>query len=358
MMNELPYPMDHKRITRHILFWLAWVFGFTFIKSFGMSIAIYSGWFIYYIVTLPLFVSHTYLIVYWLIPAFLQKRRYVGFSVFFLLLFYLFSVLELVISYELVFKYFSSGSEIPESYLGFGNVLINGLGNFYIILVFMAARSIRIWNIGEEKKKKTARDKLALQVDKAISKVQPKLLIYAVNYIEKLAEKSPEKATRAIALTSEILNEVMIYNGQRYQVIEKEVALIKKLVDLITIFKDTKPDVEFFLSGDPSRIQFPSLILFSFVEMIFRQFDQTEIPELNIEISGFSDMATIQVLIEKPEKTGDEIYGCEELLKHFEQIYPDLISISFDHTPYGCSIVIKRLEETLNARESAIQTGV
>ena len=141
-------------------------------------------------------------------------------------------------------------------------------------------------------------------------------------------------------------------------VIEKEVALIKKLVDLITLFRDKSPEVEFFLSGDPSRIQFPSLILFSFVEMIFRQFDHTEIPELNIEISGFSDMATIQVLLEKPEKIADEIEDCEELLKHFEQIYPDLIAISFDHTSYGCSIVIKRVEETRDALESTIPAGI
>jgi len=354
MMIGLQKHIDRRRLIRHIVFWSAWILGFTFIKSFGMPFSIYAGWFVYYIVTLPIFVAHTYLIVYWLIPAYFNSGKYLLFSVFFILLFYGFSVSELLISNKFIIKYFFSGQERDENFLNAKDVLINGLGNFYVVIVFLAARTIRTWYRENEKEKELFRKKLALQVDRTISKVHPKLLIYAINNIEKLADKSPEKATGAIALTSEILNEILIYNGNRYQVIEKEVALIQKLVKLVKIFSNKPPEVEFFLSGDPSRIEFPSLVLFSFVEMIFRQFEKTEIPEVNIEISGFSNMATIQVLLDKSLKLINELKECEAILNQFEQIYPDLVNVVFEHTGYGCSIVIRSVEQQSKTEQCII----
>ena len=344
-MSAIIGQVDRKRILQHLLFWSVWVVGFTFIKSFGMPFSVYAGWFVYYIITLPIFVAHTYVIVYWLIPRYFTKRRYLLFTLVFLVLFYAFSVLELLISNTLVFRYFSL-EEFNPHYLAPGNVFINGVGNFYIVLVFMAARNVRTWFISLEQQKRLNRQKLALQVDRAIARVQPRLLLYSVNYIEKLAEKSPEDATKAIALTSEILSEVMMYNGKENQVIEKEVTLIKKLVELVSLFRGKVPDVEFFMSGDLSKIRFPALILFSFVEIIFREFDNSVIPEVNIDISGFSNIATIQVLLKNTLKSGLAMKQCEAMLQQFDRIYPGLISIAFEHTHYGCSIVIKRLNES------------
>ena len=119
-MKDWYHHLIHRRVTRHILFWTAWVLGFTFIKSFGMPLSIYAGWFVYYIVTLPIFVLHTYLIVYWLIPAYFRMKKYLLFSVFFIILFFMFSVLELVVSHEFIFKYFETGTRIIENYLSFG----------------------------------------------------------------------------------------------------------------------------------------------------------------------------------------------------------------------------------------------
>ena len=125
------------RSWRHIVFWLCWIFGFTFIKSFGQSYEVYFGWFSYYIVTLPIFVSHTYLVAYVLIPRFFSRKLMPIFITLFLGLFYGFSVLELLLSNEFIFRWYSTGSEISEDYLNPGNVIVSGLGNLYIVLVFL-----------------------------------------------------------------------------------------------------------------------------------------------------------------------------------------------------------------------------
>jgi two-component system LytT family sensor kinase len=96
------------RYLRHGLFWIVWVIGFTFVKSFGASLDVYFGWLIYYIVTLPLFIIHTYLIVYWAAKKFLKGPRIIFFIVLFILLMSVFSFIELIVTDELLSRF------IPE----------------------------------------------------------------------------------------------------------------------------------------------------------------------------------------------------------------------------------------------------
>ena len=87
MSSDLLSKLDQRRGLRHLLFWFVWVVGFTFIKSFGESMDIYLGWFSYYLITLPIFVAHTYLVAYVLVPLFLNKRLFPLFILSFIVLF-------------------------------------------------------------------------------------------------------------------------------------------------------------------------------------------------------------------------------------------------------------------------------
>jgi hypothetical protein len=119
----IPYleQLLRKRIYRHVLFWMFWVFGFTFIKSFGQSFDAYFGWFSYYVITLPIFMGHTYLVTYLLIPRFFTRKGMPVFILLFLGLFYGISVLELLVSHEFIFEWYPVGAEASETYLALSN---------------------------------------------------------------------------------------------------------------------------------------------------------------------------------------------------------------------------------------------
>ena len=138
---------------RHIFFWLCWVLGFTFIKSFGQAYEIYFGWFSYYVLTLPIFVLHTYLVAYVLIPRFFNRKQWPVFALLFVLFFYGFSVLELILSNEFIFVWYPTGSLVTDDYLESGNVIRSGLGNLYIVLVFLAAKTVRNWYMADKQQK-------------------------------------------------------------------------------------------------------------------------------------------------------------------------------------------------------------
>ena len=341
--------LSENRTWRHVFFWICWVLGFTFIKSFGEPGEAYFGWFSYYVLTLPIFVAHTYLVSYGLIPYFFSKRYYPVFIVLFLGLFYGFSVLELLLSNELIFKWYPTVYEISTDYLAPGFVIRSGLGNLYIVLVFLASRSIRNWYLADNKQRELQQTELQLQMEDAMTRVQPLMLLFAIDHIDRMVDRSAPEVTEAIAQTSELLSEVMIYHGEEQHLFSREIKLVKKLVKLVALFRGSKPDVEFFISGDPGRIQLPSMILFSFVDFIFRKFDKDlHLPELNIEASGYSNMITIQVLNSGTKKHDNNMEECMQTIQQLESCYRGKVIITLESHNYGCSVIIRNSNTTVN----------
>jgi len=342
MRRTVLMKLEQNRTWRHLAFWVCWVLGFTFIKSFGEASDVYLGWFSYYLLTLPIFVAHTYLVAYFLIPLFFNKRWYPLFVGLFLALFYGFSVLELLLSNEFIFKWYPTGSAITEDYLKAGNVLASGLGNLYIVLVFLAARTVREWYNADMRRKELMQVELQQQMENAITKVQPLMLLYAIDSIDRMVDESSPEVTRAIALTSELLSEVMVYNEEDPKLFNREIELVRKLVHLVSVIRNCEPDVEFFISGDPGQINLPPMILFTLVDMVFRKFEkESSLPELNIEASGYSDMITVQVMSSGARKQDETLQDCLNTVKQLESYYNGRVSISLESRAYGCSVIIR-----------------
>src|SRR5690554_2764000 len=89
-----------QRMVLHTGFWLAWVVSFTVLQSLGQGIETFSIWLRYYVITLPVFIGHTYLIAYWLVLYTFYKNRYGLLIMGVLVLLPVFSIIELIISNE------------------------------------------------------------------------------------------------------------------------------------------------------------------------------------------------------------------------------------------------------------------
>ncbi len=343
--------LENSRVWRHMAFWICWVLGFTFVKSFGEASEVYWGWFFYYLLTLPIFMAHTYVVAYVLIPLLFTKRWFPVFTLLFLGLFYGFSVLELLLSNEFIFEWYPTGSAIMEDYLRAGNVIASGLGNLYIVLVFLAARTVREWYNADNRQKELMQVELKQQMEHAITRVQPLMLLYAIDSIDRMVDQSSPDVTRSIALTSELLSEVMVYNEEEPKLFNREIELVRKLVHLVSVIRHSKPDVEFFISGDPGQIHLPPMILFTLVDMIFRKFEkESALPELNIEASGYSDMITVQVMYNSTRKQDETVQECLNTVKQLESYYNGRVYISMESHSYGCSVILRnKVRENENA---------
>jgi hypothetical protein len=176
-----------------------------------------------------------------------------------------------------------------------------------------------------------------------------------------VAESSPD-VTKAIALTSELLNEVMIYHEEKNKLFSGEIVLVRKLVVLISVIRECKPDVEFFISGDPNQIKMPPMILFTIVDMIFRKFEGESLPELHIEASGYSNMITVQILSSGTKKHEETMADCLQTMKQIETFYKCQVSMNIESHSYGCSVVVRNNDlpaaNTIHPRTDAVNSPV
>jgi two-component system LytT family sensor kinase len=153
------------RILQHVLFWAAWVVSFTIIQSLGEGIHEYFVWLMYYLTTLPVFVVHTYLIAYWLLPWVHENHNYLLFLLGIAVFLLVFSVIELVVSNELVFKLYDAEKSFGPGYLNIKNIVLSGIGNHFIILVFFAIKAGRSWYHSKNRKEELLRKKTETELE-------------------------------------------------------------------------------------------------------------------------------------------------------------------------------------------------
>jgi hypothetical protein len=311
------------RFARHAVFWLGWILGFTFIKSFGASVEEYLGWFVYYIITLPVFLIHTYLVVYWLIPVFFKGWRTVIFVLVFVALMVLFSLVELVLSHKLLAQWFPTIFRGDGRYLTVGNVLISGLGNLYIILVFLSAKMIRTWYLSREEKRQLHQRGLREITALTNLYTQPELLMFAMDQLEKDAAIENKDVTPAIAALSELLNGMIsLKDSNRYR-FDDELKLIRLLLDLYGCFMITPPTRLLYNGKEGNLKKLPSMLAFSLIEIFLRNVPG-EYPAqfllesgsssglLRIEAEGLMTDHPATVRLEKSLKTGlEELFPCQ-----------------------------------------------
>jgi hypothetical protein len=265
-MTDYSIHINKKRITLHSIFWLCWILGFTFIQSFGFGIPDFGAWLFYYIVTLPLFIAHTYLIAYWLVPVYFLKKRYWLFTGWIIVLLSIFSVFELVVSNELVWKHVKPMNVQPGNYFGWQNILINGLGNEYIIIVFLSVKVVRFWNSKVGEKTELLNQQLSNEIELLKYQSYPRFILNVTDKLEALAQKHSTKTPEMIIRLSNLMNSMFTGEKSDKILLQKEIELISSYIEIQRMGFPIGYDVNFQVSGDLNGLRIAPFLLFQLVE--------------------------------------------------------------------------------------------
>ncbi len=219
----------------------------------------------YYVITLPIFITHTYLIAYWLLPKLFSTHRYWLFIASIFLLLILFSVIELIISNELVFKVFDSNNAFPPGYLNLKNIIISGIGNHYIILVFFAIKAGRSWYSVQNKKDELLQTKMETDLEIYHYQLQPKLVLTLIEELEILSDKSPEKAPEMIVKISNFLNHFLFEGKEDLLPLTTEVNLIEEFLSIHEYALEGRLISNFVVNGMLQSFVVPPLLLIPYI---------------------------------------------------------------------------------------------
>ncbi len=257
--------IDKKELVLHAVFWLSWVVSFTIIQSLGHGIHQYMVWLVYYLVTLPVFMAHTYIIAYLLLPQAFFKGNYPLFFFGLFALLIVFSVIELVVSNELVFKPLDPSKAFSEGDLGIKNIIISGIGNHYIILVFLAIKAGRSWYDAKSLKDELIQSTMETELEIYRYQLQPKLILTLMQELEIITENEPKKASEMLIKISNFLNRFLFEGREELIPLQLEIKLVEEFLEIHKLALGKKLVSNFISGGQLKSYLVPPFILLPFL---------------------------------------------------------------------------------------------
>jgi two-component system, LytTR family, sensor kinase len=246
----------------HALFWLMWVTSFTWLQSMGQDSSSALYWLMYYLITLPVFVVHTYLIAYWLVPHTFMKNRLFLFSLMLLGFLIIFSVAELILSESFVDRLFYPEKRPAPGYLSFKNIIISGIGNHYIILVFMAVKVGRAWFHAQNMEKAEQLINLDTGFEIYLYQLQPRMMHHLMKLLGRVIKSEPQKVPDMIIRISGFLNRFLKEAAREQTSLSEEMNLAWEYLGLYESGYGNKIEIKYTAHGDLGSINIPAFLFF------------------------------------------------------------------------------------------------
>lgn len=253
----------------HVIFWLCY-FAFNVIR-WGS----YNNDFIYSLksnlVEFPIHIVLVYFNIYYLIPKFILKGKYV--------VFILSLVVALVMAYflrlclNLIFVsdeiWISMYSTMPNQSM-FNHFLSEFIGQIYVIAFATAIKIIVEWSIEKKRNEKLSQLQLSTELKFLRTQVQPHFFFNTLNNLYALALNKSGSLPRLILKLSNMMEYVLYDVTDSKADLLEEISHINNYIDIENLrFKD-RIDTELRITGDLEDVKVPPLLLITFVENCFK----------------------------------------------------------------------------------------
>ena len=269
-------------IKYHVLFWLVY-FLLNFIRFASINrdywYSLKSN-----LVEFPLNILITYFTIYYLIPRFILKKKYVWFFVYFLLSLLLFYLVRTSLNYVLVTQNLWPESQGYQEPFTFIHILEMMIGTLYMIALVSAIKLTYDWIT--EKRKNDQLQRMQLETELALLKtqIQPHFFFNTLNNLYALVVKKSPNAPDVVLKLSEIMQYLL------YEVKEPRISLLKSInylhnyLELEKLRYGDRIKSEIKIHGDIDEIEVPPLLFLPFIENCFKHGAKTE-GDINVFIN-------------------------------------------------------------------------
>ncbi len=209
--------------------------------------------------------THTYLIAYWLLPETFFKRKYVLAFLGLLGFLIVFSTIELGVSNEIVFRLFDRQKMFHGNYLNLKNIVISGIGNHYIILIFLAIKVGRSWYFAQNRKEELLQMKTETELEIYRYQLQPRLILSLIEELEIVSETDVQKMPDMIIKLSNFLNHFLFEGKEDLIPLSLDVKLLEEFLDIHKHALGERFVNNFVVNGKLQLFVVPPLLLLPFI---------------------------------------------------------------------------------------------
>lgn len=343
--HQLNIPYKKYRIGFHTLFWFFAIATYT--VTYGSYNDEYLNQLWINLMALPVKMTATYSMMYWLMPKFFYVKRYVLFVFLFIVSALLFSFIEWYWLHFFVYPII-----YPES-MAKGNsgcvygVLVGIIHIYPIVIVGASVRIVKLWVQGLEKTKQLENEKLEAELKFLKAQIHPHFLFNTLNNLYALTLKKSDNAPDVVLKLSSLLD-YMLYEANTQQVsLEKEV---KHLQDYIELERLRYVNLQFAenIQGNIASKQIAPMLLLPFIENSFKHgvSNTVDNPFIDISLSVSEDEMVFEV---KNSKSQQEVkkqsysagIGLKNVKRRLELLYKDRYSLNITEKEGKFTIVLK-----------------
>ena len=267
------------RYRRHSLFWLAWwiYFAATFFYSQqGFDQAGSIQWILVVLIkSLLILLCHAFIVysvIYFLLPRYFLKAKYIGFITGFLI------VASITIAwgyfcYALLFRLiddlFHLRSVLASNVLFWNSLTAGLLSALKVVMAATAVKLLKHWMLKQKEKERLEKEKIEVDLQLLKAQIHPDFLFSSLGNIRLFAQKDSAKASELLLKLSDLLSYMLYECDQPKVLLEKEIKMIRDYMTLEKKRVGDRLEMDIYVSGDLSGKMIAPLLLLPFIENSF-----------------------------------------------------------------------------------------
>lgn len=269
------------RPIHHVIFWSIY-FMFNFLR-WGSYFNDYLYSFKSNLLGFPIHITLSYFTIYFLIPRFLFKRKYISFIVIlFLSILVMVTIKYLLTHFLISYNVWPEGPETYSMTLNFTVVMM--LGELYVI-TFVASFKFTMDYLRETRKaSRLEKEQLETELRFLRAQISPHFFFNTLNNIYSLSLEKSDKTPDTIIKLSDLMRYVLYETKENNQSLRKEIIFINNYLDLEKMRYNENLQLDFKVTGDPKGKKIAPLLLVQFIENAFKHGANKSIGKVKIGI--------------------------------------------------------------------------
>jgi sensor histidine kinase YesM len=300
------------RRTRHLLFWFIWLFYFTgsfFYEQQGLRDAGSLKWiFIIFFKSSFLLLCHAFLVytvIYFLLPRYAFKGRYIIFSTGLLIVISI-TVAWAYFCYAALFPAFDAWillySGITRNTMLWNSVVAGLISALKVVSAAIVIKLLKRWYLQQQMNEQIEREKFIVELQLLKAQIHPDFLFNSLDSLYHFARVDPPKASELLLRLSDLLS-YMLYECDLPKVeLEKELKMIRDYIYLEKTRIGCRLETDINIQGNTNGAMIAPLLLLPLIENSFSYCSNKNLERtwINLDLRIEEDVFFMKLINGKP----------------------------------------------------------
>ena len=343
-MNWIDFKSTYKDLLKskgflHLSFWILLYFFLVLIDQ-----SIYPIWYVLVkeLVDVSFYVIIVYTNIFYLIPQFLQKKKFFLYLVSFGLLIVLISPIK-TLSYILLYQ----GE--PDLLA----LVVNNRTTIFLICLFVGLISTAFkitsdWLVNQNEYKELQRQNMTSELKFLKSQINPHFFFNTLNNLYALTLKKSDLAPEIVLRLSEMMRYMLYESNEKKVSLEKEINYVKNYLELEKLRQGGKFKINFNLSGEIKNQEIAPLMFIPFLENCFKHGIDNQIKSgyVNIDMQLHEESVHMEIensippTVNHDSEKGPGGIGLENVKRRLKLLYPRKHELNIIEKPNSYKVLL------------------